>query len=158
MQHGGGAIATNGTRTFAVAGDFGVPSSAVTAVVLNVTAVGAKGRGYLTVYPAGQTRPTASNLNFVPGQAVPNLVEVGVGTGGQSLDLLGVGDRRGGRPRGLRDDHSAERCGPLQRLVHARPGSVTPEDESLPPEWCGHPVQHRRRPGSPDHLVDRARR
>ena len=79
----GATLAANGTVSFSVAGNFGVPSSAVTAVVLNVTATGAKSAGYLTVYPAGATRPTASNLNYVPGEAVPNLVEVGLGTGGQ---------------------------------------------------------------------------
>ena len=77
-----GTLAANATLTLAVAGDFGVPSTAVTAAVLNVTAVGSKATGYLTVYPAGRSRPTASNLNFVPGQVVPNLVEVGVGTAG----------------------------------------------------------------------------
>ena len=79
----GATLAANGTVSFSVAGNFGVPSSAVTAVVLNVTATGAKSAGYLTVYPAGATRPTASNLNYVPGGALPNLVEVGLGTGGQ---------------------------------------------------------------------------
>ena len=65
-----------------MAGAFGVPSDSVTAAVLNVTAVGAKSAGYVTAYPTGQARPTASNLNFVPGQAVPNLVEVEVGRSG----------------------------------------------------------------------------
>jgi Peptidase A4 family/Putative Ig domain/IPT/TIG domain len=79
----GSTLAANGTMSFSVAGNFGVPSSTVTAVVLNVTATGAKAAGYLTVYPAGANRPTASNLNYVPGEALPNLVEVGLGTGGQ---------------------------------------------------------------------------
>ena len=79
----GETLAANGTVSFSVAGNFGVPSSAITAVVLNVTATGAKAAGYLTVYPAGASRPTASNLNYVPGEAVPNLVEVGLGNSGQ---------------------------------------------------------------------------
>ncbi|MGI8761621.1 MAG: carboxypeptidase regulatory-like domain-containing protein [Jatrophihabitantaceae bacterium] len=36
----------------------------------------------MTVYAAGQSRPTASNLNFVQGQTVPNLVVAPVGAGG----------------------------------------------------------------------------
>jgi hypothetical protein len=39
--------------------------------------------GYLTVWPTGLPRPTVSNLNFVPGQTVANMVTVGVGTGGK---------------------------------------------------------------------------
>jgi hypothetical protein len=48
--------------------------SQTTAVSMNVTATRADGRGFLTVWPCGGDRPTASNLNFVPGMAVPNLV------------------------------------------------------------------------------------
>ncbi|HEX7537182.1 MAG TPA: hypothetical protein VF391_09275 [Dermatophilaceae bacterium] len=52
-----------------------------TAVALNVTATGPTAAGYLTVYPGDATRPTASNLNFVAGQTIPNLVLVPVGPG-----------------------------------------------------------------------------
>src|SRR5439155_4190069 len=53
-----------------------------TAVVLNVTVTDTTASSYLTVYPTGVSRPTASNLNWVAGQTVPNLVEVGVGING----------------------------------------------------------------------------
>ncbi len=62
----------------------GVPSSGVTAVVLNVTAIGPSASTYLTVYPTGETRPTASNVNAVPTQIVPNLVVVKLGSNGQA--------------------------------------------------------------------------
>jgi hypothetical protein len=52
-----------------------------TAVVLNVTATNPTAGSYLTVYPGGQTRPTASNLNFVTAQTIPNLVIARVGAG-----------------------------------------------------------------------------
>lgn len=78
----GRTLAAGGTLTFDVAGDFGVPASNVTAAVLNVATVNSKAAGHFTLYPAGQSRPTASNLNFVTGQVVPNLAEVGVGAGG----------------------------------------------------------------------------
>ena len=61
---------------------FGVPANAG-AVSLNVTAVGPSAPGFLTVYPCGQPRPNASNLNFTAGQIVPNAVFTGVGTGGK---------------------------------------------------------------------------
>jgi hypothetical protein len=47
-----------------------------TAVVMNLTATEADGPGYLTAYPCDEERPTASNLNFVAGQNVPNLTNV----------------------------------------------------------------------------------
>jgi hypothetical protein len=60
-----------------------VPANGVEAVILNLTATGPTAASYLTVYPTGATRPTASNLNFVAGQTLPNRVAVALGTGGQ---------------------------------------------------------------------------
>jgi hypothetical protein len=58
-----------------------VPADA-TAVVLNVTAAGSTGTGYVTVFPTGATKPGTSNLNYTAGSALPNLVEVALGTSG----------------------------------------------------------------------------
>ncbi|WP_441250164.1 PKD domain-containing protein [Kitasatospora sp. McL0602] len=49
------------------------------AVVLNLTAADPTKGGFLTVYPTGSPRPATSNVNFAPGQTVPNLVTVPVG-------------------------------------------------------------------------------
>jgi hypothetical protein len=59
-----------------------MPSNA-TAVVLNVTATETTAPSFLTVWPAGEARPTASNLNWVAGQTVPNLVTAKLGQGGR---------------------------------------------------------------------------
>jgi hypothetical protein len=76
-------IPAAGTRTINVAdGSFGVPADA-TAVVLNVTVVNPAGPGYVTAYPAGASLPNASSVNYVAGEVVPNLVEVGIGSAGQ---------------------------------------------------------------------------
>jgi hypothetical protein len=77
----GGALTAGSTRNLTVAGVSGVPAGA-TAVVLNVTVTNTTAPSFLTVYPAGDVRPLASNLNWVAGQTVPNLVEVPLGTGG----------------------------------------------------------------------------
>ncbi len=53
-----GALTPGGSEAVRVAGDGGVPPSGVSAVVLNVTAVGYTKAGYLTVYPAGETART----------------------------------------------------------------------------------------------------
>jgi hypothetical protein len=82
----GDPLVANTPYPITVAGQFGVPLDA-TAVVVNVTVVNPKNAGYLTVYPAGGSIPTASNVNFTTGAVVPNLVEVGLGTNGQ-LDLV----------------------------------------------------------------------
>jgi hypothetical protein len=50
--------------------------------VLTVTAVTPTASSYLAVYPDGGQRPVVSNLNFVAGQTVPNLVTVPVGANG----------------------------------------------------------------------------
>jgi hypothetical protein len=72
----GGAL----TNKLPIAG-VSVPANA-TAVVLNVTATGPTASSFLTVYPDGTDKPLASNLNFVSGQTVPNLVTVQLGTDG----------------------------------------------------------------------------
>jgi peptidoglycan hydrolase-like protein with peptidoglycan-binding domain len=78
---GGTAIGATETHTLIVRGTGGVPAGA-TAVALNVTVVNPTKAGFLTVFPAGATRPEASNLNFVAGQIVPNMVTVGLGAAG----------------------------------------------------------------------------
>ena len=83
-----GPIAGGSSRTLTVTGRGGVPASGVQAVVLNVTAIEPTRPGFLTVFPTGSDRPVASNLNFVAGQVVPNLVTVGVGAGG-SVSIFG---------------------------------------------------------------------
>ncbi|WP_344466438.1 N-acetylmuramoyl-L-alanine amidase, partial [Kitasatospora kazusensis] len=74
-------VGPNSTITLQVAGgDTKVPANA-TSVILNVTAVAPSAGSFVTVYPNGQPRPTASNLNFTAGQVIPNLVVVPVVNG-----------------------------------------------------------------------------
>jgi hypothetical protein len=47
-----------------------------------VTVVNTTAASYLTVWPDGTTRPTASDLNWVAGQTVPNRVVVKLGANG----------------------------------------------------------------------------
>jgi hypothetical protein len=71
------------TLDLAIAGAGGVPSTGVSGVVVNLTAVAPNAGGWLTAWPSGQAMPLASNLNFVPGSVVPNLAVVKVGAGGK---------------------------------------------------------------------------
>jgi Bacterial Ig-like domain (group 3) len=77
-----GAVSAGGTVHLAVLGVGGIPASGVSAVVLNVTVTSPTRSGVITVYPDATTRPTASNLNFTPGETIPNLVVVPVGADG----------------------------------------------------------------------------
>ena len=63
-------------------GQAGIPSSGVSAVLLNVTAVTPDANTFITVYPTGGDRPLASNLNAVAGQVIPNMVLARVGADG----------------------------------------------------------------------------
>jgi hypothetical protein len=76
----GAPIGAGQVRQFSIAGAGGVPGNA-TAVVLNVAADRASGAGYLSVYPCGGAPPVVSNLNFAPGQALANLVQVRLSAG-----------------------------------------------------------------------------
>jgi len=60
----------------------GVPDDAA-AVALNVTATEADADGFITVWPCGAERPTASNLNVTAGGTIPNLVVAKVGAAGK---------------------------------------------------------------------------
>ena len=63
-------------------GDCNLPEAA-TGVVLNMTAVGASQATFLTVWPKGEERPTASSLNPTPGgAAAPNAVTVDLSADG----------------------------------------------------------------------------
>ena len=83
----GTPVAAGATVQIPVAGRGGVPASGVTAVVVNVIVTSPAVAGYVTAYPDGVTRPATSNLNFVGGQTVPNLVVVPVGADGM-VDLF----------------------------------------------------------------------
>jgi len=75
-------LAGGTSRSFAVAGNCGVPANA-TAYSINVTVVPrGDALGYLTTWPAGQTQPLASTLNSPLGQVVANAALVPAGTNG----------------------------------------------------------------------------
>jgi hypothetical protein len=90
-----GSWGPNQSRALPVAGagGTGVPSGA-TGLVANVTATNGSRGSFVTVYPGGVAKPNASNLNFGPGQTIPNLVTVGLPPNGsvELANLLGTVD------------------------------------------------------------------
>ena len=76
-----GAVGGGGTLDIQTTAAAGVAANA-SAVFLNVTVTQTGTPGFLTAYPYGESRPGTSNLNFVAGQTVPNMVLVKVGPNG----------------------------------------------------------------------------
>ena len=77
-----GPLGADGVLTVPMLGRGGVPGSGVGAVALNVTAINPSAAGFVTVFPAGASRPNASNLNLDVGRTLPNTVIVPLGDGG----------------------------------------------------------------------------
>jgi hypothetical protein len=82
-----GAVAPSGTVALTVAGAGSVPATGVTAVALNITAADESAGGFVTAYPDGKPRPTASSLNAVRNTPVATMVIVPVGADGK-VDLF----------------------------------------------------------------------
>ena len=80
---GAGKVTAGTSAAVTVLGRGGVPDTGVAAVVLNVTGAGPTAPTYLTVFPSGETAPTASSLNLVTGETAANLAVVKVGANGQ---------------------------------------------------------------------------
>ncbi len=78
---GAGLLGRNGAVALEVAGRAGVPRDAA-AVLLNVTATGPVGDGYVTAHACGTVQPNASNVNFAAGQTIAGSVMARVGVDG----------------------------------------------------------------------------
>ncbi len=79
----GGGQKAGGTVTHVqVGGRADVPGDA-TAAVLNVTATGTGGFGFVTAFPCDGTQPNTSSLNYPPGATVPGLVIVKLSAAGE---------------------------------------------------------------------------
>ena len=78
-------IPAGGNLTLTVAGaqKGAIPASGASAVAMNLTTVDAADNGVITAYPAGESMPASSNLNYSAGQTASNLAIVPLGTNGQ---------------------------------------------------------------------------
>lgn len=65
-----------------IGGYDGIPTG-VTAAVVNITATDGTGAGVLTAYPDGESKPTASNVNYGGGQNIANAAVIPVGSDGK---------------------------------------------------------------------------
>ena len=75
------------TLTVQVGGQGGVPTSGVSAVVLNVTTLNVGGNGYGNVYPHGAGVPDGRSLTLTTGTTMSNVAITGVSTDGK-VDVL----------------------------------------------------------------------
>jgi hypothetical protein len=83
IDAGGGALGPSDVRTIKVTGRAGLPATGVGAVAINITSVDQNHSSFLTVFPTGEPRPTASVLNPTPGLVASNLVIARVGATGE---------------------------------------------------------------------------
>jgi hypothetical protein len=135
-QGAGQPLGCDSTLSIKIDGVGGLPSSGITAVTLNVTAAQETANSFITVYPAGSVRPSASNLSIHPDTTVANLVTVPVGAGGQvsfynssgTTDL--IVDAEGYYTSSTTSGGGYVPLAP-QRLVDTRCTSVTPK-----PGYC----------------------
>ena len=79
-------VSARTTITLQVSGAGGVPTSGVSAVVMNVTAAGPTSDGWVQVSPTGIAVGDTSNLNPEKNRTIANLVVVPLGAGGK-VDL-----------------------------------------------------------------------
>lgn len=118
-----------------VGGMGGVPGN-VAAVTVTVSAIDPAGKGWLTVWPCGQTMPLASTVNFYAGDEVANSATVPLGAGGSLcvytsaathvvVDVAGWWDANG-LPGRMTDAVRA-----LETRTGPRPGAGTTVDVSL---------------------------
>lgn len=83
LEAGAGIVGPDSTIDVTVLGRGGVPLTGVDSVVVHVTAVKQTVKGFVTVFPSGETRPDSSNVNPIPGSTSSNLVAVRVGVDGK---------------------------------------------------------------------------
>ena len=81
-QEAGGIRPADSELVVPVANRAEVPDSA-TAVVVNITAIGATQKGFITVYDCEGARPAASSLNYVAGVNSPNELIAGLNADGE---------------------------------------------------------------------------
>ena len=79
----GGPVGAGQSRALTVKDLNTMQTGTPTAVVLNVTVTNPTASSFVTAYPNGSAVPTASNINFVSGQTLSNLVVVPVGPDGK---------------------------------------------------------------------------
>jgi hypothetical protein len=77
---GGPALAAGQRRALVLAGECGIPASAI-ALSLNITVAQPTAAGFFQLYPGGSSSPATSTLNFAAGQVRANNAVAPVGSG-----------------------------------------------------------------------------
>ena len=133
-------LGAGGTARVQITGKYGVPSAGVSAVVVNLTAVGAQGSSYFSVYPTGGDRPNVSTMAFAKGFTGANMATVPVGEDG-SITVY----NNAGKTHALVDVLGFYAAGgqeflPGTKLLELSPGRVYDSREDGPHyngEWIG---------------------
>ncbi|MET8079653.1 PKD domain-containing protein [Streptomyces sp. NPDC005303] len=134
-------VGPGGLLRLKVLGVGGIPTTGVTAVTMNVTDTDATASSYVTVYPDGTSRPTASDLDFTANRTNPNLVTVRVGANGYvdlynahgSVDLIADTQGYFTTKASLTDDRMSD-LAPVAptRVLDTRYGTGAPKGKVAP--------------------------
>jgi hypothetical protein len=90
---GNAPVGQAGSRAFQVAGVGGIPTTGVSAVLVDLTAISPSGTTYLTLWPdGGPSAAVRSMVNARPGQILSNTAVVPVGAGGRVVVYNNVGN------------------------------------------------------------------
>jgi hypothetical protein len=84
-----GNLANGESRTLTMPTIGGVTATKMRAVMVNVTAVGAKASGHLTAFRAGDARPSVFTLNYTKSHAVSNRTVIALRSGKLKVTNLG---------------------------------------------------------------------
>lgn len=123
-QLGLGRRGAGSVTTLPLAGRAGIPDDAA-AVEVNVTVTNTVGPGFVTMFPCGQPRPMASNLNYVTGATVANSAVVALGAGGAVCIFTYAATDVVVDVSGYFVDDSSLSSGSPVRLLDTRSGSPT---------------------------------
>ena len=121
---GVGLLPAGTVLSLPVAGRAGVSAGAAGGA-FNITVTEPRAAGFVTAYPCGAARPTASNLNFTAGTTVANAVVSGLGNGGRVCLYTSASTHLVVDVSGAVDSVSKISSLVPARLLDTRPGTST---------------------------------
>lgn len=122
-SQGTGALAAAGMKALQVGNRGQVPLNATSAIM--TVAVKAIGNGYVTLWPCGSQRPTASTINFTAGTIVANTIITSIGTNQSVCFYSSAQVHLIVDVTGYSDNKSNYRPLVPARLMDTRPGKTT---------------------------------
>lgn len=136
-----GVRPTDGSTTQLQIAGRGVASANASAVIVNVTAIGADDPGFVTVHACLDTPPNAASLNYVPRVNRGNELVATLDANGQICIFTSAGTHLAADVVGYLPPGSGLTSVTPGRLLDTRPTGVTVDGEFQPGVKCGADTQ-----------------